>query len=292
MAEESIYRSAKGEKEVKQIYDRQLADLDYNFESRFIETQLGKTHILISEKSKSRNLLFFHGGNSTNPYLLKHFQELLSDFQIYSPDIIGHPGYSAPKSPSVRDDSYGKWAEEIISKLGFSEVNCAGISYGGGILTKLASAAPAKIKNGIFIVPSGIANSSMFSILFKLGLPMLKYKLISSKKNLIKTVKPLVGDEEIDLETVRMIKTIFNHVKVNAEMPENIKAGDIEDYRAPSLVIAAENDVLFPGEKVLNRAQDIFAGPLETCLLEGAPHFCFLNEDHAKQIVDLINDFI
>lgn len=46
------------------------------------------------------------------------------------------------------------------------------------------------------------------------------------------------------------------------------------------------------GEKVLNRAQDIFAGPLETCLLEGAPHFCFLNEDHAKQIVDLINDFI
>ncbi len=292
MADDSIYRSGQGEKVLKGIYDRQLADLDHEFNSRYIDTQFGKTHILISKEERSKKLLFFHGGNSTNPYLLKHFTGLFADFQIYSPDIIGHPGYSAPISLSVNDNSYGKWAEEVISELGFSQINCLGVSYGGGILTRLASTAPDKIEKGIFLVPSGIANTSLFSILFKLGLPMLKYRLFSSGKNLIKAIEPLTGDAEVDQATLDMIEAIFEHVRVKSEMPKNIKPVDMEDYTAPSLIIAAENDVLFPGEKVIKRARDIFTGPLDTFLLKEAPHFCFLNEDRSDRIVDLIDDFI
>lgn len=47
MLPHSIYRTPEGEAEIHVIYDRQLARLNLPFESRFVNTRFGVTHVLV-----------------------------------------------------------------------------------------------------------------------------------------------------------------------------------------------------------------------------------------------------
>ena len=67
---------------------------------------------------------------------------LLDDFHVYAVDTIGHPGKSAETDLSPRGYDYGKWANEVITELGYEKMLCFGGSFGGGILAKLMCYVP------------------------------------------------------------------------------------------------------------------------------------------------------
>ncbi len=56
---------------------------------------------------------------------------------------------------------------------------------------------------------------------------------------------------------------------------------------APTLVMAAEKDCLFPGKDVIERAEKIIPN-CRTYLLEGRGHMNFLTDDEKKMIVDFL----
>jgi hypothetical protein len=45
---------------------------------------------------------------------------------------------------------------------------------------------------------------------------------------------------------------------VEAAMPRPVSKAELEKFTAPTMVIAAENEALFPGKAVVNRAKQIF----------------------------------
>ncbi len=90
----SIYRNDAGEKEIKELYNRQLQKLNVEFESQYVRTRFGNTHVLVGGKPDGIPILMFHGGNSTNPHSLVYHVSLAEHFMIYAPDTIGHPGLS------------------------------------------------------------------------------------------------------------------------------------------------------------------------------------------------------
>ena len=67
-------------------------------------------------------LLVFHGGNATTAYNLLMCQFLLNDFHIYAVDTIGHPGKSDEVCLSHKGYEYGKWASEVIDKIGYDSI--------------------------------------------------------------------------------------------------------------------------------------------------------------------------
>ena len=291
MSIHSIYKTEHGKDVLLDIYDRQLAQLDVAYDMQNVVTRFGDTNVLVVGSNEKKKLLIFHGGNSLNPYNLKFFLPLLKTFQIFAPDTIGHPGYSAQKTLSSKDYSYGQWAADVISGLNFESANCIGISYGGGILVKLATYAPHLINKGAFVVPSGIANCSLLKIIAKLGLPMIRYQLLSNRENLIQAIEPMTNSKEIDEDTLEMIEAVFKHVKVKAEMPKNATKKELKNYSSPTLVIAAENDVLFPGEAVISRSREIFPNLIKTELLKESPHLFFQKKTHVESVNNLIANF-
>ena len=291
MASDSIYKTGQGKKVLLDIYDRQLSKLEVEFDMLNVDTRFGHTNVLAAGSKEKKKLLIFHGGNSTNPYNLKFFLPLLKEFQIYAPDTIGHPGYSAQKVLSSKDYSYGQWAVDVISGLNFKKANCIGISYGGGILIRLATYAPEIINRAAFIVPSGIANCPLVQVIVKLGLPMIKYRLLPGQENLIGAIEPMTNSKEIDKGTLEMVEAVFKHVKVKAEMPRNATKKELENFLAPTLVIAAENDVLFPGETVIKRAKEIFPNLTKAKLLSKSPHLFFQSKKDVEKVNNLIEDF-
>ena len=292
MSTQSIYRTPQGEKKLLDIYDRQLTELEIEYDRKNVDTRFGHTNVLEIGSPEKQKVVIFHGGNSTNPYNLKGFLPLLEEFQIFAPDTIGHPGYSAQVVLSSKDDSYGQWAADVITGLNLTKPNCVGVSYGGGILARLAAFAPELISSAVFIVPSGIANNSLLKILIKLGLPMIKYRLFPGKENLIKAVAPMTNTKEIDEDTLEMVEAVFKHVKVDAEMPRNATEEELGEFTAPTLVIAAEKDVIFPGRAVIKRSKEIFSNSVKTELLDKSPHMFFQRESDVKKVNNLVANFI
>jgi pimeloyl-ACP methyl ester carboxylesterase len=205
---------------------------------------------------------------------------------------MGHPGKSAITVLSAKNLEYGEWASDVIDGLGFKKMICMGGSYGGGVLMKLMCVAPQKILKAILLVPSGICNASNASIMFTMGIPMILYKITQNKKWLMKAILPMAIDEnEIDESTFEMVKCAFDNVCVKAGMPSNVKATDMKNYTAPTLLLTGEKDVLFPGKKVIARAKTIIPN-LKTYLMKGSGHTCVLSSEKNKNILHIIAEFL
>jgi len=71
------------------------------------------------------------GGNATTAYNLLACDFLFEDFYILAVDIIGHPGKSAENSLPASGYDYGRWAGEVIDRLGFDRISLFGGSFGG-----------------------------------------------------------------------------------------------------------------------------------------------------------------
>lgn len=253
----SIYKSQIGREKSLELYDRQLTKLGSSFSDVYVNTSFGKTHIIETGNDKGVPLLVFHGGNSTSAYNLLMCQFLLDDFHIYAVDIIGHPGKSDEVCLSHRGYDYGKWASEVIDKLGYEKIACFGGSFGGGVLAKLLCVSPQKVRKAVLVVPAGISNALPISSL-KMMIPLIQYRITKNKKYLIRTALYMALYEEVlDGDTLDIVKDSFDNVKTKVGMPTNIEAKKLSDYHAPTLVIASEKDCLFPAKKVLARAKQI-----------------------------------
>ncbi|MCB6203104.1 alpha/beta fold hydrolase [Extibacter muris] len=283
----SIYKSQKGRDKSLELYDRQLSKLGKSFSDIYVKTSFGKTHIIETGNSKGIPLLVFHGGNSTSAYNLLMCQFLLEDFHIYAVDIIGHPGKSDEVCLSHRGYSYGKWASEVIDKLGYDKIACFGGSFGGGVLAKLICISPKKVRKAVLVVPAGISNALPVSSL-KMMIPLLQYRITKKKKYLIRTALYMALHEAvIDEDTLDIVKDSFDNVKTKVGMPTNIEAKKLSDYYSPTLVIASERDCLFPAKKVLPRAKRIIPD-CSVYELKDSGHMHVLPQSVKNMIIDFL----
>jgi hypothetical protein len=79
--------------------------------------------------------------------------------------------------------------------------------------------------------------------------------------------------EPIDDALIEITEAVFRHVKVEPEMPRKVRQAELIDFKAPTLVLAAENDGLFPGKAVIERAQEVFLNLVAAEIIPGAPDY-------------------
>ncbi len=236
-------------------------------ESCDVQTPYGATHVLVTGARESPAAVVFHGGNFLNPYSLRWVLPALARFRVFAPDTIGHPGLSDQRRLSARDDSYGRWASAVLSALGVDQATIIGTSYGGGIALRLSEVAPARVERLILHVPSAIATAP-FARIAAVGVPMLLYRFSPSRERLIRTVRPLWGNEPDDLG-LRILDAVLRHVRLVVSLPRLSNAKDLIGLKCPVLVIAATQDVLFPADLVLRQARRLMPSLVNTARLEG-----------------------
>ena len=284
----SIYKNQEGKKKILQIYDRMKNELETDFESRYVETRFGKTHILVGGDENLEPLICFHGGNVVNPITLKWFEPLTKRYRLYAPDTIGHPGKSDEIRLNPRSNEYALWVCDFMDALGLEKAKFIGPSYGGGILLRLAAYAPERIEKAVYLVPSGIAGGKMSDMMKQILIPLAIYKILPNEKNLYKACEAMF-DDKIDSELLLQIKYVYDYVKLETTFPSYATKEELKNYKAPTLLFAAENDVFFPAKDVVPRAKEIFTESLKVNILKNASHF--QNNRNLKIIIEEIERF-
>ncbi len=288
--QKTIYKSPEGKAEILALYDQQLQRLESPWSDLYVSTSFGETHLIETGNLSGVPLLMFHGGNATTAYNLLFSDFFMEDFHIYAVDTIGHPGKSAETSMSVRNYDYGKWAGEVIAAIGYESICCFGGSFGAGILAKAMCVVPEKIKGAVLYVPSGIKNAPPIQYGAGMMLPMLMYWRTRQEKWLKKCMLPMaVAEENITDDIYETAKLSITHTKVKTGMPSNVARRQIRKCKAPTLIMAAEKDCLFPAKGVIPRADKIIVNGM-TYLLKNRGHMSYLTQKEKEIIVEFLKD--
>lgn len=272
MPSKSIYRIPEGEAEIHAIYDRQLARLNLPYESRMVNTRFGNTHVLVLGPETGPPVVMLQGGNTTSPITLSWIRPLMEKYRVYAPDTIGHPGKSATVRLSPHDDSYGQWLAEVLDALGLHQPALLGGSYGAGILLRAAVYAPERISKAVLFIPSGLVSIPVSTMLYLLVWLAL-YRLTPTPGRLKRILWPMFKDEPIDEEVLEVTEAVFRLVHIESKMPRNVRRKELTNFKAPTLVITAEKDGLFPAEAVIRRAREVFPNLVSAEVIAGATHY-------------------
>ena len=283
----SIYKSEQGKEEIIKLYDSQLARLKNPWKDLYVDTAYGRTHIVETGNFSGEPLLVFHGGNATTAYNLLACDFIMEVIFIYAVDMVGHPGKSAETSLPAKGYDYGNWVSEVIDGLKYDKISLFGGSFGAGVIAKTMCVCPDKVKRVVLYVPSGIKNAPAINSA-SMMLPMIAYWVTGKDKWLKKCMLPMaITEDNITDDIYETAKRSIDYVKVKTGMPSDVDEKLMNACNAPTLVMAAERDCLFPGKGVIERAKRIIPN-CKTYLLEGRGHMNFLAEDEKKMIIDFL----
>lgn len=255
MSGKSIYRSPEGEAALAALYEEALARLGTGLGSRLIGTGLGETHVIQAGPEDAPPLVVLPGGNFVNPLCLSWFMPLAGTFRVHAPDIIGQPGRSAQTRPSARGDGHARWLVDVLDGLGLGRVPFVGISYGAGLVLRLAGLAPGRVAGAALVSPAGIAAGPIWPMIRETALPMLLYRASPNRKRLIRAARPILTD--LEEPVVRQLGLVYRHVRLDRQLPRAATAEELAGYESPTLLFSAERDVFFPADRVIPRARQI-----------------------------------
>lgn len=84
----SLFKSELGKNEILHLYNQKLDDLKIDYEFNLIETDFGKTNIIVIGDSTNPPLLIIHGSNGCAPISLETYPNLYKDFQVIAVDVL------------------------------------------------------------------------------------------------------------------------------------------------------------------------------------------------------------
>jgi pimeloyl-ACP methyl ester carboxylesterase len=270
LAAGSIYRSDAARAAIEELYDRARDRLSFATDSRMVATRFGDTHVLVAGPPDGPPVVALQGGNVVNPLTLAWLTPLVSTCRVYAPDTIGQPGKTDGARVSSNDSSLGSWMTDVLDALELPSAAFIGASYGAGVLLRLAAAAPARIDRAVFVVPAGMTAVPVRSML-SLAAGYLSYRALRRPEIAAATVRRLAGPNP-DPMMVESTALAFAGTELDTEMPRNATPEELAGLRAPVMVFAAEHDPLFPPDRVLPRAKELFSSLVAAEPLTGCHH--------------------
>jgi len=170
----------------------------------------------------------------------------------------------------MKDDSYGKWMNEIIADLKIESVTMAGFSFGGLIILKTLEYDESKIKEVYLSAPAYIVNGNPLKALLKVFLPMKIYMKTERRWFVEKFLSNLFTDR--DEFAIEFLSKVFLEFEMDFTPVPVIDAKKAGEITTPITLFAAQNDILFPGNKMIKRAEKIFPSLRKSILLKHSKH--------------------
>lgn len=284
----SLFKSQKGKEEILSLYNQKLQSLEVVYNYKVVDTTFGKTNVIVAGDASKPPLILVHGSNGCAPIALETYSGLESHFQIYAVDVLAQPNKSAETRLSMKDLSYGQWLHEVIDALKLKNATLAGFSFGGLVILKTLEFKDDNIKEVFLTSPAYIVNGNPLKALFKVFIPMKRYMKTKKQKYVERFLKEVFTER--DQFAIDFLSKVFLNFKMDFTPVPVINTKSAQSIRTPITLIAAKDDLMFPGEKMIKRANKIFTSLKKKVLLEESKHVQSIADN--KRIVGLIKDFL
>ncbi len=266
----SLYSSPEAKREILDLYDQKLEELNISWESMEVDTSFGHAHVIATGPQDAPPIILVHGSNGCARIALETYPNLSEKFRVYAVDVPAQPNKSSETRPSMKDESYGIWMNEVIRALNIEKVTMVGFSFGGLVILKTLEQDVSKVKEVHLAAPAYIANGNPLLALFQMFIPMRKYMRTHNMKYVHKFLSRLFSEE--DEFALNYLPKVFRHFSMDFSPVPVIRSQNANRITTPIHLYGAGNDLLFPGKKIINRARKIFPSLAESRLFDNSKH--------------------
>lgn len=265
-----FFKSKEGKEKIITLYNQKLKELNIEYSEKSVETKFGVTNVVITGDTKNPPLVLIHGTGGCAPQILDSFPNLASKYCVFAIDVLAQPNKSAENRIDMKSLDYGKWLIELIIKLRLKNVTLVGFSFGGLISLKALEFNETTIKQVFLIAPVYIVNGNPLVGLFKMFIPLKKFIKTNNQKHIKKVMGVLFT--EYDEFAINFMSTTFQHCNMDFSPLPILSKNDANRIKTPITIFACEKDIMFPGKKMIKRAQLIFPSLTKIVLLEDSKH--------------------
>lgn len=284
-----IFRSEQGRARLEGWYDRFLARVPAPAESREVPTAHGPSHVLLAGDEANPPLVCLHGALASSAHILSELGQLSDRHRLIAPDLPGHSARGPQARLPLKDDTLARWLLEVLDGLGVGEFDLLGVSWGGFIARQAASLAPDRVRKLALLVPAGIVSGPAWEGITRMGIPLALYRMFPSEKRLQRFLGGLLTTQDDDW--IPYLGDAFRDFALDMRVPPLASDEQLRGLTMPTLLIAAEDDLSFPGEKLIRRAKSLIPR-LETELIAGSKHCPPTTDDFRLWLADRIAAFL
>ncbi len=154
----SLYKSPRYREDLMKIYDEKLSQWPTPHESRYVETEYGKIHVIISGPENGYPVLLINASGVAAWSWIFNTGALNRHYRTYAVDNIGEAGKNEMNRPGHlprTGEEIARFYSEITEKLGFSRSHVIGASIGGFISTNYALYAPERVNRLVLLGSMG-----------------------------------------------------------------------------------------------------------------------------------------
>jgi 2-hydroxy-6-oxonona-2,4-dienedioate hydrolase len=267
--QETVWRDEASRARLEAWYRRFQERIEAPIESRVVGSSLGPSHVLLGGPPGAPPLVCLHAMRTSSAHLLSELHPLASRFRLIAPDLPGQSVLGPQVRPSLTDGSLADWLVQVLAELGIEKPHLLGVSWGGFVARRAASAHPEHFSSLVLIAPAGIVNGSHWRGLAQMALPMLRYRLRPSEANLRRVLRPLLTTW--DEEWATYLGESLSDMRIDPRIPPLARDEELRTLRMRTLVLGADEDISFPGRAMVDRVSALMPG-VEAELLEACKH--------------------
>ena len=156
-----LYKSPEGHRVIMAWYDSVVEQIECPYESLYVNTRFGRTHILAAGEPSAPPLFLIPGIAGCAPLWRRQLKDFGQHFRVYALDIPGQPGLSDPIPPSFLNRDFVDWIIDVLDDLGLERAHFAGVSVGAWIAMRMGIDAPERTGRVVMLGPTGIARAKL-----------------------------------------------------------------------------------------------------------------------------------
>lgn len=272
----SLYKTEEGRRTAFASYDRSMLLWTVPYSDDWVDTEYGRTHIVVSGPEDGAPLFLIPGlfGDATMWY--PNAGPLSERYRVFSLDLTTYGGKSEPSGKTVASvDDYAEWFEEVLRHYGYGSAAVAGLSYGSWLSLSLARVRPDLIAAAILLDPSesfipmdgGIAWKGLWS-----------FFILPSRSKYVKFFDWIGGgytDPEMDVWFEHLLDVVeFGTAKVNSvpQQRDLMKPGDFASVTMPVLIMGSGKPIVYKDPEAFAAAARVALPHAEVEIVPDAGH--------------------
>ena len=311
----ALYKSTEGYQAIMSWYDDVLRLIECDFETQFVKTRFGHTHMLVAGPADGEPLILIPGVAGCAPLWRRQLPAFAEHFRVYALDIVGQPGRSDPNPPSFLNGDYTDWLCDVLDSLHIERAHFAGTSVGGWIVLRMGIDAPERVRKIVMLSPTGVSRA-------RLPVKIWLTKVLNKRKGAneleddltaksVSSKSPGGSFGTFDRQLARLMALCTRHYRVDRsvgiydEATQKVDKGKglkvlrkfflsepksvLRRFKVPGLLVFGQHEVLYNPHKVARRAKKLMP-QLETDVIEGAGHAAIYDkpDDVNAVIVDYL----
>jgi pimeloyl-ACP methyl ester carboxylesterase len=226
------------------IYDDECRHWPVPFETFFVDTRYGKTHVIASGDPVSPPLVLVHP-MGVGGFVWSSIIEALSKRRpAYVLDTIGDVGKSEVADPGrypKKGREYSAWLDDVFAALDLPAADMVAGSMGGWIAMNHAILAPDKVRRLVLLGPMGLPPwRATFGVLG----PFISQRLRPTEAKLEKIITRSLGEGERVNQVFRPWMRTLGYTKALVGQPVRIPSRRLRLIKAPTLVFLGGKDGL------------------------------------------------